>query len=59
MIIIALGILGLYWGLVEYNAAVKKLKKSYPGIERSKSSVLAFFILIFGFLLFLSALFRQ
>src|SRR4051794_14853929 len=59
MIIIALGMLGLYWGLAEYNSAVKKLKKSYPSTERSRSSVLAFFILIFGFLLFLGALFRQ
>jgi putative membrane protein len=59
MIMITFGQLGLIWGLLEHKAMYKKLRKSYPALPRSKTSVLALLILIFGLVLFLGALFRQ
>src|SRR6185295_8976206 len=41
MVMIAFGLLSLFWGLMEHNAAMKKLRKSYPGAEKSKTSWLA------------------
>jgi putative membrane protein len=59
MIMISFGLLALLWGLAEHRAMVKKLKKSYPGLERSNTSLLAILIILFGLALFLGALFRQ
>jgi len=59
MFMIGVGILSLLFGLMEHNATIKKLSKSYPSIERSKSSWLALIILLFGLSLFLAALFKQ
>ena len=59
MIMISFGMLGLIWGLTEHQAMFKKLKKSYPSLQKSNTSVLAFLILLFGLALFLGALFRQ
>jgi putative membrane protein len=59
MLMIALGLVTLIWGLMEHRAIMNKLKKSYPAIEASKSTWLAVFIVIFGFGLLLAALFRQ
>ncbi|ANE49225.1 hypothetical protein SY85_00610 [Flavisolibacter tropicus] len=59
MIMIALGLLALLWGLLEHRATISKLKKSYPGIERSRTGWLAILVLLFGFALFLGAFFRQ
>ena len=59
MIMIVFGLLGLLWGLREYNDAYKKLAKGYPGIERSRTPLLAILVLLFGLALFLGALFRQ
>lgn len=59
LIMITFGLLSLVWGLMEYNAMVKKLKKSYPELERSKTSWLAILVLLFGLALFLGTLFRQ
>lgn len=59
MIMILFGLLALSWGLMEHRATIKKLRKSYPALESSKSSVLAILILLFGLALFLLALFRQ
>lgn len=59
MVMITFGLLALLWGLMEHNEMVKKLKKSYPGVQRSKTSVLAVLVLLFGLALFLATLFRQ
>ncbi len=59
MVMISYGLLGLVWGLIEYDAMVKKLKKSYPTLQRSNTRVLAILVLFFGLALFLGALFRQ
>ena len=59
MIMISFGLLGLFWGLTEYNAMTKKLRKSNPGLIKSNTSVLAVLILFFGLALFLGALFKQ
>ncbi|MHA4844924.1 YidH family protein [Flavitalea antarctica] len=59
MLMITLGLLTLTWGLMEHRRVIKKLKKSYPAIEPSKSTWLALSILVFGLGLFLAALFRQ
>lgn len=59
MMMIAFGLLALLWGVAEHNAMVKKLKKSYPGTERSRVAWLAVLVLLFGLALFLGALFKQ
>lgn len=59
MLMIGIALLGLFWGLMEHNAMIKKLKKSYPGLQKSKTSILAVLILLFGVALFLGAAFRQ
>src|SRR5687767_8010576 len=59
MIMIIFGLLALGWGLADHYTMLKKLKKSYPNLERSKSSILAILIFLFGLSLFLGALFRQ
>jgi putative membrane protein len=59
MLMIGLGILTLIWGLLEHRTIIKKLKKSYPAIENSRSTWLAICILLFGLVVFLVTLFRQ
>jgi putative membrane protein len=59
MIMILFGLIGLLFASVQHYTAIKKLKKGYPNVQRSLSSVLAILILIFGLTLFLAALFRQ
>jgi|SRR6476646_5225611 len=59
MIMILFGLLGLLFASVQHFTAIKKLKKDYPNIQRSLSSVLAILILMFGLALFLATLFRQ
>src|SRR6185503_19294811 len=52
MVMISFGMLGLIWGLTEHRAMFKKLKKSYPHLQKSNTSVLAILILLFGLALF-------
>jgi putative membrane protein len=59
MIMILFGLMGLLFASVQHYTAIKKLKKDYPNVQRSLSSVLAILILMFGLALFLGALFRQ
>jgi putative membrane protein len=59
MIMILFGLIGLLFASVQHYTAIKKLKKDYPHVQRSLSSVLAILILIFGLALFLATLFRQ
>jgi putative membrane protein len=59
MIMILFGLLGLFLAEIQHYGAIKKLKRDYPKIQRSLSSVLAILILIFGLALFLAALFRE
>jgi len=59
MIMILFGLIGLLFASVQHYTAIKRLKKDYPNIQRSLSSVLAILILIFGLALFLATLFRQ
>ena len=59
MIMILFGLLGLLFASVQHFTAIKKLKKDYPNIQRSLSSVLAILIMMFGLALFLATLFRQ
>jgi len=59
MIMILFGLIGLLFAGVQHYTAIKKLKKDYPNIQRSLSSVLAILILMFGLALFLATLFRQ
>lgn len=59
MLMIGVGLLTLFWGLMEHRSVMKKLKKSYPGIEQSRSVWLAVLILLFGLVLFLAAFFHQ
>jgi len=59
MIMIAFGLLALVLAQIQHTMAVRKLKKSYPAVQRSISSVISTLILLFGMALFLGALFRQ
>lgn len=59
MIMILFGLIGLLFASVQHHTAIKKLKKDYPNVQRSLSSVLAILILMFGLALFFAALFRQ
>lgn len=59
MIMIGFGLVALLLAQVQHQQALRKLKKDYPTVQRSISSVLAVLILVFGLLLFLGALFRQ
>ena len=59
MIMIGFGFLGLLFAQIQHGMAYKKLRSEYPTIQRSLSSILGALILVFGFILFLAALFRQ
>ena len=59
MIMIGFGLLSLILAQVQHQLALKKLKRYYPAIQRSISSVLSVLVLVFGLLLFLGALFKQ
>jgi len=59
MAMILFGLLALLWGLMEHNSVMKRLKKSYPDAEESRSKWLAILVLIFGMVMFLGVMFRQ
>jgi putative membrane protein len=59
MIMILFGFLSLLFAQIQHQAAIKRLKKDYPHVRKSLSSVLAFLILLFGLVLFLAVLFKQ
>lgn len=59
MLMIGFGLMCLLFAQVQHQRALKKLKEDYPGIERSLSSVLGILVLLFGFLLFITALLKQ
>jgi putative membrane protein len=59
MIMISFGFLGLLFAQLQHNIAYGKLKKEYPEIERSLSSILSMLILAVGLILFMATLFRQ
>lgn len=59
LLMITFGLLSLVWGLMEHYDMIKKLKKGYPQLERSKTTWLAILILLFGLVLFLGTFFRQ
>ncbi|WP_066401301.1 YidH family protein [Flavisolibacter tropicus] len=59
LLMISFGMLSLLLAQVQHQIAYKKLKKDYPQIQRSLSSLLGALILLFGLLLFFVALFRQ
>ena len=59
MMMIVFGLIGLLFAEIQHISAIKKLRRDYPKVERSLSSVLAILILMFGVTLFFAALFRQ
>ena len=59
MMMILFGLIGLLFAEIQHASAIKKLRRDYPKVERSLSSVLAVLILMFGLALFLAVLFRQ
>jgi len=59
MMMILFGLIGLLFAEIQHVSAIKKLRRDYPKVERSLSSVLAVLILMFGLALFLAVLFRQ
>jgi putative membrane protein len=59
LIMIGFGVIGLLFAEIQHIVAYKKLKKEYPELRLSLSSVLAALLLAIGLLLFFAALFRQ
>lgn len=59
MILIIFGFAGLFFGLLQYRADMKRLKSSYPELKYSFTPFLALLMLLLALLLFLAALFRQ
>ncbi|HEX2683758.1 MAG TPA: DUF202 domain-containing protein [Ferruginibacter sp.] len=59
MTMILFGLIVLLLAYIQHKTAVNKLKKDYPQVQRSISSVLAVLVLAFGLALFLAAAFRQ
>lgn len=59
MLMILLGLLALVWGLLDHNDTLKKIRKSYPDIQRSRATILAILVLLFGVVMFLGVFFRQ
>ena len=58
IIMIGIGIIGLLFAQIQHQIAYKELKKEYPPIQRSLSSVLGALILCMGLFLFVAALFK-
>jgi putative membrane protein len=59
MIMILFGLLALLLAQVQHQTAIKRLKKDYPTVQKSLSSLISVLVLVFGLALFLGALFRQ
>ena len=59
MTMILFGLLSLLLAQVQHSTAIRKLRRDYPAIQRSISSILSFLVLAFGLALFMGALFRQ
>lgn len=59
MIMIGFGVVGLLFAEIQHLTAYNKLKKEYPGIQLSLSSILGALLLAVGLILFFAALFRQ
>jgi putative membrane protein len=59
MVMIGFGFLGLLFAQIQHERAYKQLRKRFPEIQKSLSSILSALVLAFGLLLFIAALFRQ
>ena len=59
MIMILFGFISLLLAQVQHNTAIRKLRRDYPNLQKSISSIISFLVLVFGLLLFLGVLFRQ
>jgi putative membrane protein len=59
MLMIFFGMISLLLAQIQHTAAIRRLKRDYPRIQVSLSSVLSTVMLLFGLGLFLAALFRQ
>ena len=59
MVMILFGLLCLSLAQVQHNTAIRRLKRDFPEVQRSISSILSYLVLLFGLALFLGALFRQ
>lgn len=59
MIMIGFGLLALFLAQIQHTSAMRKIKKSYPHMQRSVSSLLAVLVLMFGMTLFLATLLKQ
>jgi len=59
MMMIAFGFIALLFAQIQHYGAIKRLKRDYPEVQRSLSSILSTLILVFGLVLFLGVLFRQ
>jgi len=59
LVMICFGLFSLLLAQIEHRKGIKKIRKSYPHLQKSGSALLSFLVLLFGLILFLAALFRQ
>jgi putative membrane protein len=59
MTMIGFGLLALLLAQLQHQIALKKIRKIYPAMQKSISSIIGVLVLMFGLALFLGALFRQ
>ena len=59
MVMIGFGFLSLLLAQIQHERAMKKLKRNYPAVQYSISSLLSVLILLFGLALFFAVLFKQ
>ena len=59
LVMISFGLLSLLLAQIEHRKAIKKIRKSYPNLQKSGSALLSSLVLLFGLILFLAALFRE
>lgn len=59
IIMILFALIGLLTAQIQHHAAVKELKKSYPNLRKSPTSVLAILVFLLGVVLLFAAFYRQ
>lgn len=59
MIMEGIGLLALMLGILDHRQNLRALKEEYPGMPRSRASVVAGLVLILGLLAFIAMILRQ
>lgn len=59
LMMVIVGLLSLALGILEHWQNMRTLRAEYPGIPRSRASVIAVLILVLGLMAFMAMIFRQ